>query len=51
METQSPTLLLILDSLSIVFFLALLFVIGGIGDNIKKIRNMLDEELKARHSA
>ena len=51
METQSPTLLLILNSLSIILFIALLFVIGGIGDNIKKVRKMLEEELKTRHSA
>ena len=50
MEAQSPVLLLVLNILTGVFFLALLFIIGGIGDNIKKVRKMLEEELKMRHS-
>ncbi len=32
--------------LTLIFFIALLYVIGGIADNIKKIRIMLESELK-----
>jgi hypothetical protein len=46
METLNPTLMMILSIAYVVFFLALLYIIGGIGDNIKKIRQMIEQELK-----
>ena len=51
MQIPNPILMLVLSITYLVFFFVLLYVIGGIGDNIKKIRRMLEEELKSRHSA
>jgi len=46
METLNPTLTMISSIACVVLFLALLYIIGGIGDNIKKIRQMIEQELK-----
>jgi hypothetical protein len=46
---MTPELLVGLQAiLTIILFLALLYVIGGMADNIKKIRIMLENELRKK---
>jgi uncharacterized membrane protein len=48
-RTMMPELLVGLQAiLTIILFLALLYVVGGMADNIRKIRIMLENELRKK---
>jgi hypothetical protein len=49
MVPTNPTLTAVLSIVYIAFFFVMLYIIGGMGDNIKKIRRLLEEEMKSRH--
>ncbi len=46
-----PVLFGILSCLTIFFYLAIIWVFGRMGDNINKIRKMLEQEIKQRHQS
>lgn len=48
---QYPVLGLIGQILMIVFYLAILWVFGRMGDNVNKIRKMMEQELKTRQGS
>ncbi len=48
---ESLILKVVLEIAAIVLMFALLYVIGGMGDNIKKIRLMLEEKMKKGNEA
>lgn len=46
-----PILFVLLSSVTLVFYLALIWVIGRMGDNINQIQKMLEQEIKRRQSS
>ena len=46
-----PVLFGILNLATILFYLAIIWVFGRMGDNINKIRKMLEQEIKKRQQS
>jgi len=46
-----PVLFGILNLVMVVFYLAIIWVFGRMGDNINKIRKMLEQEIKKRQQS
>ena len=48
---QYPVLGMLVDFATLLFFFAILWVFGRMGDNINKIRKMLEQEIKNRQNS
>jgi hypothetical protein len=46
-----PVVTIIFNFATIVFYMAIIWVFGRMGDNINKIRKMLEQELKKRQQS
>jgi len=46
-----PVIFGILNLATVLFYLAIIWVFGRMGDNINKIRKMLEQEIKKRQQA
>ena len=48
---KHPTLVFVFQAIMILASLAFLWFLGRMGDNINKIRKMLEEEIRRRHES